>query len=82
MLRRLKKLGINKTDPNEMTPEERSRFARLDIDPANVTWRRRGGLNDRFLREIQVGLGKDEVGFETSFGYDITVASESWPFWL
>ena len=26
MLRRLKKLGINKTDPNELTPEERSSF--------------------------------------------------------
>ena len=33
MLRRLRKLGISKTDPNELTPEERSRFARLDIDP-------------------------------------------------
>src|SRR5512143_3453073 len=33
MLRRLKKLGIDKTDPNELTPEERTRFARLDIDP-------------------------------------------------
>ena len=40
MLRRLKKLGINKTDPNDLTPEERSRFARLDIDPATITWRR------------------------------------------
>src|SRR3989304_2049540 len=36
MLRRLKRLGIHKTDPNELTPEERSRFARLDIDPAGV----------------------------------------------
>jgi formyltetrahydrofolate synthetase len=32
MLRRLKKLGIHKTDPNELTSEERSRFSRLDID--------------------------------------------------
>ncbi|HMD81566.1 MAG TPA: formate--tetrahydrofolate ligase, partial [Anaerolineales bacterium] len=56
MLRRLKKLGINKTDPNELTPEERSRFARLDIDPASITWRRVIDINDRFLREIQVGL--------------------------
>src|SRR6476646_6156586 len=31
MLRRLKKLGIAKTDPNTFTPEERSRFARLDL---------------------------------------------------
>ncbi len=76
MLRRLKKLGISKTDPNELTPEERARFARLDIDPANVTWRRVVDVNDRFLREVQVGLGKDEVGFEHRSGYDITVASE------
>jgi len=76
MLRRLKKLGINKKDPNDLTPEERSRFARLDIDPASITWRRVIDINDRFLREIQVGLGKDEVGFEHRSGYDITVASE------
>ena len=76
MLRRLKKLGINKKDPNNLTPAERSRFARLDIDPASITWRRVIDINDRFLREIQVGLGKDEAGFEHRSGYDITVASE------
>jgi len=76
MLRRLKKLGIKKTDPNSLTPEERSRFARLDIDPAGVQWRRVIDVNDRFLRQIQVGLGKDEAGFEHMSGYDITVASE------
>ncbi len=76
MLRRLQKLGINKTDPNELTPEERSRFARLDIDPATVTWRRVIDVNDRMLREIEVGLGPDEKGFEHRSGYDITVASE------
>lgn len=76
MLRRLKKLGIEKTDPAELTPEERSRFARLDIDPENVTWRRVVDVNDRFLREVQVGLGKEEAGFEHRSGYDITVASE------
>ena len=76
MLRRLKKLGIDKTDPNELTPEERSRFARLDIDPNGVQWRRVIDVNDRFLREIEVGLGKEEAGFEHRSGYDITVASE------
>lgn len=76
MLRRLKKLGIDKTDPNELTPEERSRFARLDIDPNGVQWRRVVDVNDRFLREIMVGLGKDEAGHEHRSGYDITVASE------
>jgi formyltetrahydrofolate synthetase len=76
MLRRLKKLGIEKTDPNELTPEERSRFARLDIDPNGVAWRRVIDTNDRFLREIMVGLGKEEVGHEHRSGFDITVASE------
>ena len=76
MLRRLRNLGIAKTDPNELTPEERSRFARLDIDPNGVQWRRVIDVNDRFLREVQVGLGKEEAGFEHRSGYDITVASE------
>jgi formyltetrahydrofolate synthetase len=76
MLRRLKKLGIEKTDPNELTPEERRRFSRLDIDYSGVQWRRVIDVNDRFLREIEVGRGKDEAGFEHKSGYDITVASE------
>jgi methylenetetrahydrofolate dehydrogenase (NADP+) / methenyltetrahydrofolate cyclohydrolase / formyltetrahydrofolate synthetase len=76
MLRRLKKLGINKTDPNDLTPEERSRFARLDIDESTITWRRVIDINDRFLREVKVGMGKDEAGHEHMSGYDITVASE------
>ena len=76
MLRRLKKLGIEKSDPNDLTPEERARFARLDIDPAGVQWRRVIDINDRFLREIMVGMGKDEAGHEHRSGYDITVASE------
>ncbi|MEW5872378.1 MAG: formate--tetrahydrofolate ligase [Chloroflexota bacterium] len=76
MLHRLKKLGIDKTDPNELTPEERSRFARLDIDPDSITWRRVVDTNDRFLREIEVGLGPDEKGKTRRTGFDITVASE------
>jgi len=39
-LRRLQKLGIAKTDPNALTEEEQRRFARLDVDPANITWTR------------------------------------------
>ncbi len=76
MLRRLKKLGIAKTDPNELTADERKRFARLDIDPASITWRRVVDTNDRFLRTIQIGMGPEEEGFERTTGYDITVASE------
>src|SRR4026209_428434 len=76
MLRRLQKLGINKTNPNDLSSEERSRFSRLDIDPNGVQWRRVIDVNDRFLREVQVGLGEEEAGFEHRSGYDITVASE------
>ncbi len=76
MLRRLKKLGIDKANPNDLTLEERSRFARLDIDPNGIAWRRVMDTNDRFLREIQVGLGKEELGHEHRSGFDITVASE------
>ncbi len=76
MLRRLEKLGIAKTDPNELTLEERARFARLDIDPDSITWRRVVDTNDRFLREIEVGLGPEEKGRTRRTGYDITVASE------
>jgi len=76
MLRRLKRLGINKTDPNDLTPEERTRFARLDIDPDNLTWRRVMDTNDRFLREITIGQGPEEKGMTRQTGFDITVASE------
>jgi len=75
MIRRLKKLGIYKTDPNELTAEEKSRFARLDIDPASITWRRVVDTNDRFLREVEIGLGPEEQ-MPRRTGYDITVASE------
>ncbi|MBT3391011.1 MAG: formate--tetrahydrofolate ligase [Chloroflexi bacterium] len=76
MLKRLKKLGINKTDPNDLTPEEVSRFVRLDIDPETLTWRRVVDINDRMLRGITIGQGPKESGFTRETGYDITVASE------
>jgi len=76
MLRRLKKLGIEKTDPSELTPEEQVRFARLDFDPAQITWRRVVDTNDRFLRSITVGQGAAEKGHTRETGFDIAVASE------
>ena len=75
MLKRLEKLGIDKTDPNELTEEERSHFVRLDIDPDTITWRRVVDTNDRYLRGITIGRGGKEK-FERETGYDITVASE------
>ena len=62
MLRRLAKLGIAKTDPEALTPAERSAFVRLDIDPAAITWRRVLDTNDRFLRDVTIGNGKEERG--------------------
>ncbi len=76
MLRRLSNLGITKTDPNDLTAEERSRFARLDIDPASITWRRVIDTSDRMLRQITIGQGPEEKGKTRSTGFDITVASE------
>ena len=76
MLKRLKKLGIDKTDPNELTPEEIKRFARLDVDIDTITWNRVLDTNDRFLRKITIGQNPTEQGFERVTGFDIAVASE------
>lgn len=76
MMRRLKKLGIDKTNPDDLTEEEISRFARLDIDPDTITWRRVVDINDRYLRNITVGQGPNEKGLTRETGFDITVASE------
>lgn len=76
MYRRLKKLGIDKTDPNELTEDEVRRFARLDIDPDTITWRRVLDVNDRHLRQITVGQAPTEKGQTRVTGFDISVASE------
>jgi len=76
MFKRLHKLGIYKTDPSELTEEERTKFARLDFDPEKITWRRAVDVNDRFLRDITVGQGEKEKGFVRHTGFDISVASE------
>ncbi len=73
---RVKKLGITKTNPNDLSPEERKKLCRLDIDPSTVTWKRVMDTSDRFLRGITVGHGPEETGHERDTGFDITVASE------
>ena len=73
---RLKKLGITENDPEKLSDDERSRFARLDIDPATVTWRRGLDVNDRMLRGITIGQGPAEKNFELKTNFYITVASE------
>jgi formyltetrahydrofolate synthetase len=76
MLRRLERLGIAKSDPDALTPDERRRLVRLDIDPSSITWNRVIDVNDRFLRRVRIGLGPEELGLERETGYDISVASE------
>ena len=63
-IKRLQKLGINKTDPDELTEEEIERFAFLKIDPSTITWQRVIDTNDRFLRAITVGQSPTEKGYE------------------
>ena len=76
MFRRLKKLGITKTNPDDLTEDEIHRFARLDIDPETITWRRVLDVNDRHLRGITVGTAATEKGHTRETGFDISVASE------
>ncbi len=76
MLRRKTRLGIQTDDPDKMTLDERKRFCRLDIDPGRITWRRVLDTNDRFLRQITIGEGEEEKGFNRTTGFDMTVASE------
>lgn len=76
MFRRLKKLGIDKTNPDDLTEEEIKRFARLDIDPDTITWRRVLDVNDRHLRGITIGQAPTEKGHSRQTAFDISVASE------
>jgi formate--tetrahydrofolate ligase len=46
------------------------------IDPHDITWRRVVDLNDRALRNVIIGLGKDVDGIPRQTGFDITVSSE------
>ncbi|XP_073842512.1 pug C-1-tetrahydrofolate synthase, cytoplasmic isoform X2 [Musca autumnalis] len=75
-LRRLERLGINKTDPDSLTAEEMCKFARLDIDPDTIMWERVVDINDRYLRQITVGQSPTEKGFTRTASFSISVASE------
>ncbi|XP_072032663.1 C-1-tetrahydrofolate synthase, cytoplasmic-like isoform X2 [Amphiura filiformis] len=73
---RLKRLGIDKTNPDDLTEDEISKFARLDIDTETITWQRVIDTNDRYLRKVTVGQSPTEKGFVRETNFDITVASE------
>ncbi len=48
----------------------------LEIDPSRIVWKRALDLNDRALREIEIGLGGPVNGTPRKDGFDITVATE------
>jgi len=74
--KRMDKLGITAEKFEDLTPEDKRRLFRLDIDPKSITWQRVVDINDRHLRKVQINLGDDEKGNERITGFDITVASE------
>lgn len=76
MQARLDKLGLSAKKPSDLSPEERRRFFRLDIDPYGITLNRVIDVNDRAIRNVIVGLGTRGDGRPRQTGFDITVASE------
>jgi formate--tetrahydrofolate ligase len=91
MQRRLKKLGIAfdpaSQSPEDLTDDDKRRFARLDIDPDTITWQRVLDTCDRHLRKVEIGIGPNEttksltdpevrIQHSRKTGFDITVASE------
>uniref|UniRef100_A0A2K6QEM4 C-1-tetrahydrofolate synthase, cytoplasmic n=1 Tax=Rhinopithecus roxellana TaxID=61622 RepID=A0A2K6QEM4_RHIRO len=75
-IRRLNRLGIEKTDSTTLTDEEINRFARLDIDPEIVTWQSMLDTNDRFLRKITIRQTPTKKGHTRTAQFDSSVASE------
>ncbi|PVU97008.1 hypothetical protein BB561_000835 [Smittium simulii] len=76
MFSRLGRLGINKSNPDDLSDSEISKFVRLNIDPKSVTWNRVLDVNDRFLRKITIGQSATEKGKSRETLFDISVASE------
>lgn len=73
--RRRRRLGIPAGPLETMADADLRRLVRLDLDPASITWRRVVDVNDRMLREIEIGLGPEESAPRRT-GFDIAVASE------
>jgi len=75
-LMRFKKVGVEPKPLAQLTPEEKAKVFRLNIDPYGIMWNRVVDVSDRALRNIVLGLGTDDDGRPRQGGYDITVASE------
>ncbi|MCL4352039.1 MAG: formate--tetrahydrofolate ligase [Firmicutes bacterium] len=50
--------------------------ARLEVNPARISWKRVLDVNDRALRHVVIGLGGPSQGVPRETGFDITAASE------
>ena len=48
----------------------------LSLEPEDVAWRRVLDVNDRPLREVEIGLGRRADGIPRRTGFEITAASE------
>ena len=48
----------------------------LNINPEKIIWKRAFDMNDRELREIEIGLGGEKNGIKRIDHFEITVASE------
>jgi methylenetetrahydrofolate dehydrogenase (NADP+)/methenyltetrahydrofolate cyclohydrolase/formyltetrahydrofolate synthetase len=75
-LMRFKKVGVEPKPLAQLTPEEKAKVFRLNIDPYGIMWNRVVDVNDRAIRNIVLGLGTSDDGRPRTSGYDITVASE------
>ncbi|KRX19247.1 C-1-tetrahydrofolate synthase, cytoplasmic [Trichinella nelsoni] len=75
-LSRLEKLNIRPKHPDQLNPEEREQFSRLNIDSGTITWNRVIDTNDRFLRLVTVGQSPSEKGHSRQCRFDIAAASE------
>jgi formate--tetrahydrofolate ligase len=54
----------------------RDRIGESELDPRQITWGRALDMNDRFLRNVIVGLGGKSHGTPREDRFDITAASE------
>jgi formate--tetrahydrofolate ligase len=54
----------------------RDRVGESELDPRQITWGRALDMNDRFLRNVIVGLGGKSHGTPREDRFDITAASE------
>lgn len=53
-LKRIEKLGIKTTNPEELTDEEITKFARLDMDPSTISWNRVTDCNVSFKLKFSI----------------------------